>query len=89
MTEISTEVKPEFSPQLIVSEIAKWYPEVVEILMEYGLHCVGCMASGFETLEEGSLGHGMPEAEFANMIADCKDRIAEVAAKEQPKKEEA
>ena len=68
---------PLFSKDLIIQDIARYYPQVVEILLEYGLHCVGCHVSGFETLEEGSLGHGMSQAEFANMIADCEEKIAQ------------
>jgi iron-sulfur cluster assembly protein len=39
-----------------------------EIMMDFGIHCVGCGASGFETLEEGVLGHGFSEQDLDLLI---------------------
>ena len=49
--------------------IAQTYPELAELLMtEYGLHCVGCFASGFDTLEEGAKIHGYDDADIEKMV---------------------
>lgn len=47
----------------------KKHPELMETLMfKYGLHCFGCMAASFETLEEGAKAHGMTEKEIEKMV---------------------
>jgi len=42
--------------------------EAVEILTDLGLHCIGCFASQFETLELGCRGHGMSDEEIDDLI---------------------
>ena len=42
--------------------------ETVEILTDIGLHCIGCFASQFETLEQGCKGHGMSDNEIDELI---------------------
>ena len=46
-----------------------------EILIDFGIHCVGCGAATFETLEEGVLGHGFSEEELNNLVIDLKLRL--------------
>lgn len=50
------------------------YPETAEILLDYGLHCVGCVASSFDTLEAGCKVHGMTDEDISELV----DRINEV-----------
>ena len=35
------------------------YPETVDVFSRYGMHCFGCMAARFESIEEGALAHGI------------------------------
>ncbi len=42
--------------------------ELAEIMLNYGLHCVGCHVAHWETIEQGSVGHGMKEKEMKEMI---------------------
>ena len=58
-----------------LAEVVAKFPEVAEVLTDYGLHCVGCFASTFDTIEEGAKLHGLSDKEIAEMIA----RINEVA----------
>lgn len=41
----------------IINEILLEAPEKVHILTEAGMHCIGCMISEFETLEEACSVH--------------------------------
>ncbi|HLD98368.1 MAG TPA: iron-sulfur cluster assembly accessory protein, partial [Candidatus Nanoarchaeia archaeon] len=41
----------------------------------FGIHCVGCGASGFETLEEGVLGHGFSEEELDILVNNLNKAI--------------
>jgi len=52
----------------------KW-PDTAEVFLDYGLHCVGCMAAGFDTIEIGAKVHNLTDEEIEEMVA----RINEVA----------
>ena len=49
-------------------ELVEKYPNVIPVLMGYGLHCVGCNFSQFDTLENGAKIHGIDEEEFELML---------------------
>jgi len=51
-----------------MGEIVSKYPDTAEILYEEGLHCIGCMAAQFETLEEGLEAHGKSEEEIEAIV---------------------
>ncbi|MFH1432930.1 MAG: DUF1858 domain-containing protein [archaeon] len=42
-----------------ITEIVSKHPETTEVFSKYGLHCIGCMAAQFETLDEGASAHGI------------------------------
>ena len=42
-----------------IGEIVENEPEKVEILLNAGMHCLGCPASQAETLEEACMVHGI------------------------------
>ena len=42
----------EFDKDTTIGEILEKAPEKAEILLEIGMHCLGCPASQMETLEE-------------------------------------
>ena len=50
------------------------YPETAEVLLDYGLHCVGCVANSFDSIEAGAKIHGYKDKEVEEMVA----RINEV-----------
>jgi len=53
---------------MLIGEIININPEFVSILMECGMHCVGCPASIGETLEEACQVHGIDVEEVLNML---------------------
>ena len=60
----------EVTGEALVSEVVEAFPKAAGVLMSYGLHCVGCAASAFDTIEGGAKLHGMADDEIARMIAD-------------------
>ncbi|MBN1941349.1 MAG: DUF1858 domain-containing protein [Candidatus Diapherotrites archaeon] len=58
-------------------ELIQKYPDTVPILLEYGLHCIGCHVAVFETIEQGAKGHGLSEAQLTEMIEKINDSIKE------------
>ena len=45
----------EFSKDTKIGELIDQFPESAPILMEIGMHCLGCPASQMETLEEAAI----------------------------------
>lgn len=45
--------------EMIIGDILRVDTGIIPILMESGMHCVGCPSSQGETLEEACLVHGM------------------------------
>ena len=45
--------------QMSISEIVMKWPETAGTFMKNGLHCLGCAAARFETLEQGAIAHGI------------------------------
>ncbi len=54
--------------EMTLGEIVMKHPEAVEIMLNYGLHCVGCHVANWETIEQGAMAHGMNEKEIEEMI---------------------
>ncbi len=50
------------------AEIMTKHPEAAEILMEKGMHCIGCAMSFGETLEQGAMVHGLDVDELLKEI---------------------
>ena len=42
-----------------IGELLNIFPGCAPILMEIGMHCLGCPASQMETLEEAAMVHGI------------------------------
>ena len=49
----------EITKDMTIGEIIVNKPEVAPILMEAGMHCLGCPAAQGESLEEAAMVHGM------------------------------
>jgi hybrid cluster-associated redox disulfide protein len=58
------------SKNMMISEIVDEHPDIVPNIMNMGMHCVGCGASAFETLEEGFIMHGLEPNEIDKIVED-------------------
>lgn len=55
---------------MIIADVVRAFPETIETFFDYGVHCVGCGAAGFETIGQGVAGHGIdPEEVVAALNA--------------------
>lgn len=54
--------------EMMINDIITSHPYLAEYIMDYGVHCIGCGASAYETLEEGFMGHGMSDEEVDEVI---------------------
>lgn len=64
---------------MIIAEVVDSHPDVIPLLMENGMHCIGCGASMFETLEEGFIGHGMDDREIERIVDDINKYIKQIS----------
>ena len=60
---------------MTLGEAIQKFPESAEIMMNYGLHCVGCHVASWETIEQGALGHGMSKNKGEKMVKEINETI--------------
>jgi hybrid cluster-associated redox disulfide protein len=60
----------EITKDMTIGEILRINPNVAPILMEIGMHCLGCPSAQGETLEEAAMVHGI-------QIDDLMEKVAE------------
>ncbi len=53
---------------MLIGELLAVKPDCAEILMEAGMHCVGCPASQMESIEEASMVHGFDVNEILEKL---------------------
>ena len=49
---------------MTIGELLEQYPDKADILLDAGMHCLGCPASQAETLEEACMVHGIDVEEL-------------------------
>lgn len=64
-----TNDKPLITKDMNLAEVVFKFPDVIEIFTDYGLHCVGCFASGFDTIEMGAKIHQLSDEEVDEMVS--------------------
>ena len=57
-----------FNKNTHIGELLEVAPEKAEILLQVGMHCLGCPASQMETLEEACAVHGIDVEEVLEML---------------------
>ena len=55
---------------MTIGEILRANPEVAPVLLDAGMHCLGCPASQGETLEEAAMVHGIDVDELMKVIEE-------------------
>ena len=53
---------------MTIGEVVRNYPQTVEVLMDFGMGCVGCPASQAETLEQAAMVHGFEVDELLEKL---------------------
>ena len=70
-----------------IGEIVEKYPQVVDTLTSFGVHCVGCHVSPFESLEMGFKGHGLDDAKIVEAVNKLNEVIEKNPVKQEQKEE--
>ena len=62
------------SKDMTIDDVFQKFPsksqKLAQIMTNAGLHCVGCQASTFETIEQGMIGHGMAKKEVTSLAKE-------------------
>ena len=67
-----------------IGEVMERNPEVAPLLMQAGMHCIGCHVSAYESIEDGCKSHGMNAKQIdellkaANSLAEQFSKLPQV-----------
>ena len=75
MNEIQAQEK-KVTKDMTIGDVVGKYPELAPIITANGLHCIGCHASTWETLEDGFMTHGMSEEQVDKIIDELNDFLS-------------
>jgi len=64
--------------KMTLGEVIQKYPETAKVMFNYGLHCIGCHVSAFETIEQGALSHGMGKEKLDEMLKEMNKAIGKI-----------
>ena len=56
--------------EMTIGEILRTKPEIAPVLMNAGMHCLGCPSAQGESLEEAAMVHGMDIDALIQEIAE-------------------
>lgn len=59
----------EITREMTIGEILRANPDVAPVLLEAGMHCLGCPSAQGESLEEAAMVHGIDIDELMSTIA--------------------
>ncbi len=58
-----------------LGEVVRLWPHAAPIMLEYGLHCVGCFANAFDTIDAAMKIHGLSERDAEEMVERINEKI--------------
>ena len=88
MMEQKAEQVVKITKDTTIGEIVEKYPQTIDTLTGFGVHCVGCHVSPFESLEMGFKGHGMDDATIAEAVKKLNEVIEKNPAEQKTQGQE-
>lgn len=76
MTEQTME-EQKITKDMLIGDAVQEYPHAAEVLLQNGVHCVGCGGAYMETIEQGLKGHGMSDEAVERIVVDLNAAIPE------------
>ena len=59
----------DITKDMTIGEALSTNPDIAPVLLEIGMHCLGCPSAQGETLEEAAMVHGVEVADLMQKIA--------------------
>lgn len=60
----------QITKDMIIHDIISINADLIPVLLEAGMHCIGCPSAQGETLEEACMVHGIPVDEVVTALND-------------------
>jgi iron-sulfur cluster assembly accessory protein len=67
---------------MTIGEVVRMHPSVAEVLLDAGVHCVGCGAAYYETIEQGLKGHGYSDKMVEEIVKQLNESVPAETATE-------
>ena len=67
--------KDKVTEDMTLGDVITRHPEAAEVMIRYGLHCVGCHVAAWETIEQGAKSHGMSEKDIEKMVREINQAV--------------
>ncbi len=61
----------------LVGDLLQSYPQSVEIMANYGFHCINCNFNAFDSIENGAKIHGLTEAQINSLVSELNSMNSE------------
>ncbi|MBO5036828.1 MAG: DUF1858 domain-containing protein [Clostridia bacterium] len=61
-------METKITKDMVIAKVISIAPETIDVFMEFGMHCVGCMAAAGETIEEACAVHGIDVEELVDAL---------------------
>ena len=74
---------------ILIGELVETHPEAIETLLSFGVHCIGCHVSPYESLGEGFRNHGLGEEQIQEALGKLNDVVSQKKVETPPQTEEA
>jgi len=58
----------QITKDMIIHDIIQVSPDLIPVLLESGMHCIGCPSAQGESLEEACMVHGIPVDEVVTAL---------------------
>jgi hybrid cluster-associated redox disulfide protein len=71
----STEGDNKITRTMTLGEAVSRYPATAEVMMTYGLHCIGCHVAAWESIEDGARGHGLSDKQIDEMVKEMNKKV--------------
>lgn len=54
--------------EMTLGNVIKEWPETAEVFFQFGLHCIGCHISAYESVADGAKAHGVNPEELVKAL---------------------
>ncbi len=78
----TVEIKQLVTKDMVISDVLKQYPDAAVIMLEHGLHCVGCHANVFDTIEAGCKVHGLDDETVESLVSEINKFVSSEQSEE-------
>ena len=53
----------QITKDMTIEQVIRLEPKTIEVFLKHGMHCIGCQAATWETLQETAFTHGIEDVD--------------------------